>query len=431
MFITKLLLENFKSFPSISLPLSTINILIGPNSSGKSSILQSLLILKNSLNQSPNQQGLKLISDSYDFGNFEDLVTFGDDSKELLIHIVGSKTIPKGFDEYATSVKFGYRTVQTKEGTSEVYLATTIDNIETIFDWRVKDNAPPKTKLHGYKDPTFRLEGRIDGLNARITATSTTSKNKKENLIRNLNNIFQNGDFTKHLLDDFHYIPYYRAATKYGVKLIGVPDDLLSSKPEEIISATLSKLSKNTKLLEQVSAFIKELTGKTIRTRNIDLYDNQNSQGVTLEFIKNGFANAISNEGTGSNQAILLLCIVAGTPQGSVIAIDEPEIHLHPSAQTKLARILLDVAKNDNKQIIFTTHSEHMIYPFLADIASDSENSFGTHNVKVYYFQPHETEAISSIDEIPINEHGQLEGGLKGFYESDLKVLGEFLKKNE
>lgn len=431
MFITKLLLENFKSFPYLELPLSNINILIGHNSSGKSSILQSLLILKNSLKQNPPPYGLKLIGNSYDFGNFDDIVTTGDNSKELSIHVVGSKIIAEGFEESNTQVKFGYKTTQTKDGTSDVYLSTKIDDIETIFDWRAKRQTDPKIRISGNSDNVLQLKGRVDGVNAIMSATGTTNDDFSISFVRKFNNVFQNGEFTKHLLDDFHYIPYYRTATKYGVKLVGVPDDLLSSKPEEIIPATLSKLSKNTKLLEQVSDFIKQLTGKTIRTRNMDLYDETNSQGVTLEFIKNGFANAISNEGTGSNQAILLLCIIAGTPRGSIIAIDEPEIHLHPSAQTKLARILLDVVKHDNKQIIFTTHSEHMLYPFLADIASDIKNSLNPGNVNVYYFQPHDIEVTSSVEKLKINEHGQLEGGLKGFYESDLEVLGDFLKKNE
>ena len=71
MFINKIILENFKSFPRIELPLTNINILIGHNSSGKSSILQSLLILKNSLTQTPRSPGLKLVSNSYDFDNLK------------------------------------------------------------------------------------------------------------------------------------------------------------------------------------------------------------------------------------------------------------------------------------------------------------------------------------------------------------------------
>ncbi len=426
MFIDQIILENFKSFPRIELTLSPINILIGHNSSGKSSILQSLLILKNSLAQTPKTYGLTLISNSYDFGDFEDIVNFGDDSKDGSIQIVGSKIIPKGFFENRNHMEFRYETIQTKEGTSEVYLSTKNKNVETTFDWRQKDIAEPRTRIVGLVDPTpIKLKGKIDGLNVRMTAESVTNSGNSMSLAKNFNEIFQNGEFTKHLLDDFHYVPHYRTATKYGVKLIGVPMDLLSSKPEEIISATLSKLSKNTKLLEQVSSFINQLTGKTIRPRNIDLRDTENSQGVTLEFIKNGFANAISNEGTGSNQAILLLCIIAGTPKGSVIAIDEPEIHLHPSAQTKLARILLDIVKKDDKQIIFTTHSEHMLYPFLASIKSKSENSLSPNDVAVYYFD-HTDEGIAKVEKLPINEHGQIKGGLKGFWEEDLNILEEF-----
>ena len=40
--------------------------------------------------------------------------------------------------------------------------------------------------------------------------------------------------------------------------------------------------------------------------------------------------------------------------------IEEPEVHLHPKAQADLASVLVEEAKADNKQVIMTTHSEHV-----------------------------------------------------------------------
>ena len=42
------------------------------------------------------------------------------------------------------------------------------------------------------------------------------------------------------------------------------------------------------------------------------------------------------------------------------VLVEEPEIHLHPKAQAELAEVLAETAKAEDKQIIMTTHSEHL-----------------------------------------------------------------------
>lgn len=70
---------------------------------------------------------------------------------------------------------------------------------------------------------------------------------------------------------------------------------------------------------------------------------------------------SINNLGSGVEMvmAILLLRIFAKSSDGSIIyLIDEPEIHLHPKAQEKLLKLLLEEARN--QQIVISTHSPYM-----------------------------------------------------------------------
>jgi predicted ATPase len=92
---------------------------------------------------------------------------------------------------------------------------------------------------------------------------------------------------------------------------------------------------------------------------------------------------------------------------------------------TKLAKILIDLVSSQQKQIIFTTHSEHMLYPFLAKISQKSE-LFTQDVVSIYYFEQNKDTGISTAENLEINEHGQLKGGLKGFWEEDMKIFSEF-----
>ena len=165
--------------------------------------------------------------------------------------------------------------------------------------------------------------------------------------------------------------------------------------------------------------------GEKIRPRNIDLFED-NSEGITLDFIKNRFSNSIVHEGTGINQTVLLLVILTAAKFNSIVSIEEPEIHLHPKSQSKLAKIIMRISKNENKQVIFTTHSEHMLYPFLASVASKRRGSLKKEDLAIYYFEE-DSWGGNQVYPLEINEQGQIKGGLKGFWDTDLETLSEFL----
>ena len=90
--LTKIFLENFKAHEKLELPLKKFTIFIRPNSSGKSTILQSILILKRTLTR-PQYQQMNLImkTDSVDLGKFKDIITFGDVDKSFSIHLADQK----------------------------------------------------------------------------------------------------------------------------------------------------------------------------------------------------------------------------------------------------------------------------------------------------------------------------------------------------
>jgi energy-coupling factor transporter ATP-binding protein EcfA2 len=409
-------LKNFKAHEELTLELKKFTILIGPNSSGKSTILQSILILKRMLT-TPDHDLINLITklNLVDLGEFKDIVTFGDTGKSFSIQLVGSKNLEHGVEEdYKTSSSFGYKMEYDKVGLKEVILAGHIDDVEYCFDWK-RDRGP---NAHAWlKEQSLKLhESTLQGFHPIMRIEANT------NLYPRFNSIFSNGSYTRRLLEDFHYVPFFRVATKYGETLVRFRDDFLLSEPEGLIRHLMSNLSKEPKLLILVSKLMEQLIGKSIQARPLDLAHGGVEHGITLDFIKDGFRNSITNEGTGSNQAILLLSVLAGTKSGSVIAIDEPEIHLHPKGQTKLAKIMIELGKSQDKQLIFATHSEHMIYPFLNAIAT---KLLSPNEVAIYYFDRNDSNNLSKVEQLPINEQGQLVGGLKGFWDADLESFFE------
>lgn len=73
--IDKISLKNFKCYSSMEFDLRNLNVLTGINSSGKSTLIQSLLLLRQSYDLNRIQNGLLLNSNLIDLGTAQDIVS--------------------------------------------------------------------------------------------------------------------------------------------------------------------------------------------------------------------------------------------------------------------------------------------------------------------------------------------------------------------
>jgi predicted ATPase len=69
----------------------------------------------------------------------------------------------------------------------------------------------------------------------------------------------------------------------------------------------------------------------------------------------------ITDVGFGVSQILPVLVLCYYAPEGSIILLEQPEIHLHPSVQSGLADVFIDAVKNRNVQIVVESHSEHLL----------------------------------------------------------------------
>jgi predicted ATPase len=167
-------------------------------------------------------------------------------------------------------------------------------------------------------------------------------------------------------------------------------------------------------LEEKVSAWLTKITGT----------------GVTMHIVpgrqvqlKNSEGFDIYQGGFGTNQLIRPLLMLAASPYDSLIAIEEAETSLHPRAQVKLCDVLVDIAREENKQIVLTTHNEHMLTGFLNIVA---ENRLASDELRVYFFTKARNEA--RVTSLKVDDRGGVEGGLRGFFEVDMENYERHLK---
>ncbi len=131
----------------------------------------------------------------------------------------------------------------------------------------------------------------------------------------------------------------------------------------------------------------------------------------------------LADEGYGVTQLVALLLQIANNilldpdkKPAKYICIEEPEIHLHPAYQSKLADMFVEAYQKYNIHFIIETHSEYLIRK-LQVLVADKENNLTPNDVSLNYVDKDEN-GISTNRKIEIRDDGRLDGSFgKGFYD--------------
>src|SRR5262249_4044368 len=111
----------------------------------------------------------------------------------------------------------------------------------------------------------------------------------------------------------------------------------------------------------------------------------------------------ITDVGFGVSQILPVLVLCYYVPEGSIILLEQPEIHLHPSVQSDLADVLIDVVQHRNVQVIVESHSEHLLRRLQRRIA---EEMIAADNVVLYFCRI--DNGASKLDRLNVDEEGNI-----------------------
>lgn len=371
--LERLNLSNFKSIKDGTFDLVNLTLFSGLNGMGKSSVLQSMLLLRQSYEKHllPDT-GISLTGEYVRIGNGKDLL-FTDGNDEFV-------DIELYWPESTLNFRFVYQEksdmqpIKRKDGDIEG-LPFEESLFTSAFQYLSAERISPKS----------------------IYDVSEYAVNKR----RSLGN---KGEFTAHFL------------AEHG--------------DEEIPIDALKHNQSSTKtLVDNLNAWMSEITPGTKVIAKLIPEINQASLHYQFSSLTEMTAQfRPENTGFGLTYVLPVVTAVLSARPGDLLLIENPESHLHPAGQSLVAQ-LIALASQNGVQIIIETHSDHFLNGVRTSVKAKNIDS---DNVCIYFLSRdvESSEHAINIEEIRIEPTGHIVNWPTGFFDEWDKSLNVLIKGN-
>ncbi len=173
-------------------------------------------------------------------------------------------------------------------------------------------------------------------------------------------------------------------------------------------------------LLREVSAWFEEDFQQVL-----DLHEVGDSAYLSLSPLEAaGLRIPLADTGEGMAQVLPVLVALAMARQASgegpqLLALEQPELHLHPAAEVALARRFAETAAMDRPPVLVVeTHSENLMLSVQLQIAEDK---IRPEAVAVYWIE-RLADGRASVRRIELDEKGQAHGWPRGVFSEDVEL---------
>ena len=407
--ITELRAQNFKSWQDTgTLQFAPLTGLFGANSSGKTSILQVLLMLKQTVEHpSPDWNELLYFGDEaslVNLGSFDDIIHQPANNPSLNIFVswlLREKLTIQNIGEVDT-LSFYFNFFNEGIGNFNYQVGEHKLGIESGSGSYMFESPIPSYPS-GTVDP-FRCYG-VRSIFATI-----------QQIFSNLEKAFEN------LFSQILYLGPLREYPRRRYPWKGDHPKGIGQYGEKTTSALLSGRIRRLPIDEQIPKWLQRL-------ELIDSYDVQpvSDTGGDYELLvkqhKGGPQVPLTDVGFGVSQVLPVLILCYYAPEGSILILEQPEAHLHPKVQSELADVLIDVVKNRNVQIILESHSENLLLRLMRRIA---EEKMSADDTALYSCQIND--GTSEIERLNMDEYGNIRNWPQDFFGD---ATGELIKKTK
>ncbi|MBD2178043.1 DUF3696 domain-containing protein [Pseudanabaena sp. FACHB-1998] len=477
---TKLRIQNFKSWADTGeFRMAPLTGFFGTNSSGKTAILQFLLMLKQTVESSDRNRILHLGGDQY---SYVDLGTNYDISHR---HQLPEK------------LKFQFEWIPKYIDISmlQIPIAVSIQTINALKSQKSKhDNKPLMYFVNQQYDKSLKFESLINieqdqinfefftyyfivdryldsgysidgdcGWNQIKVRRLNINDNNQDYLLSKDGTFFDEWKDSVEYLDDIFYnieeIDSAKILKNFGVlnntdlsELMGAFIDLFQNtyylaplreypkrtyqwsgeSPKDVgkygeltVAAILASRKKNLDVELSVAKALKDL-GLIHGFRVNKITTNRGDYEILVQKTPNSAEVLITDVGFGVSQVLPILVLCYYAPKGATLIFEQPEIHLHPSVQAGLADIFIEVIKTRNIQIIIESHSEHLLRRLQRRMAEEKDGF--TNEDAALYFCKMNDQGDSELVTLDIDDYGNICNYPEGFFGDE---MGDIVAMNK
>lgn len=388
--ISELLLENFKLFGKETRfsELKSINLLTGVNGRGKSSVLQPLLLFKQTLLRSRSSRQVFLSGSFVDLGNASDVK-----------HVESSVTKPIriGFkdkeEQYVYSLGVASDNNQALdikkfESTGRLQMSVDVDD-NTNFHDLVPETGNTEKPVLPFQDVIYISAERI-GPKMSFAPSSDDWIDKR-------------GEHTIQMLYEQQY-------DKVDERIIEGMTEIFHDIDEDELSPIVNDV---------LNFWMSKMFGPSAATVSYIEAANIYALGISTEQKGGKAVFKPTNVGFGYSYALPVLIAGLTARKGTIFIVENPEAHLHPSAQSMITKFLGMVA-NSGIQVFIETHSEHVLNALRVMVVQKNMNA---RDINVMYF---DNQLEDYFETIAIEENGKMDHWPANFFdqaEKDLNVL--------
>lgn len=131
----------------------------------------------------------------------------------------------------------------------------------------------------------------------------------------------------------------------------------------------------------------------------------------------------IADVGVGVSQVLPVLVALAAAERGQMVYIEQPELHLHPKAQVALAEVLAAAAKR-GVRVVVETHSSLLLQGIMTLIAEDKLDH---EDVMLHWFTRDDKEGYTEVDSVEPDRNGAYGDWPEDFGDVELEIIGKYL----
>lgn len=418
--LSNLNFSNFKNWKNFNTDLTKINLFFGQNSSGKSSIIQLLLLLKQTVENKDEKVVLFFGDDKKSYvnlGNFDEILNKAALNKKL--------TIGFSFKYFFSKINFNVEIDKKENGIIDVNKLNILD-IKNGNSINVQRNN--KNFEVNCKGAITNEEVLVDRIKS-FYGLPFNLFNENES-----NDVSHKLDFSiRSLLENIIYIGPLRENPKREYKWTASRHSHFGIRGENTFDAIITSITENEKYNSKYLNFtgsLAEIVGKWL----VEFGMVEDFQIVPISEIKQLYQVNIKTKGSknwvdicdvgfGVSQILPIIALCYYAPNGSIIIIEQPEIHLHPKVQSGLGDLLIDAALSRNIQFIIESHSEHLLTRIQRRIA---EEKIDDKHIKINFCNLVDGESV--LEELKVDDFGEISNWPENFFGDEMEEIYQMQK---